>query len=126
MTFEDDWDESSAKIWFYRQSVRKYLAKSNKVVFGVSFGRETGQQPLSPPNYVFFLIFNFLRSQHCVKSVQIQSHFWSVFSCIGTEYGELLRKSPYSVQIQEKYGPEKTPYNGVWFFKKNVSRVIIY
>ena len=27
--------------------------------------------------------------------------FWSVFSCIPTEYGDLLRKSPYSVQIQE-------------------------
>ena len=24
---------------------------------------------------------------HCVKSVQIQSFFWSVFSCIRTEYG---------------------------------------
>ena len=27
--------------------------------------------------------------------------FWSVFSCIRTEYGDLLRKSPYSVRIQE-------------------------
>ena len=38
---------------------------------------------------------------HCVKSVQIWSYFWSVFSCIRTEYGDLLRKSPYSVRIQE-------------------------
>ena len=30
---------------------------------------------------------------HCVKCVQIRSFFWSVFSCIRTEYG-----------------PEKTPY----------------
>ena len=29
------------------------------------------------------------------------SYFWSVFSCIRTEYGYLFRKSPYSVQIQE-------------------------
>ena len=28
---------------------------------------------------------------HCVKSVQIRSFFWSVFSCIRTEYGDLLR-----------------------------------
>ena len=40
---------------------------------------------------------------HCVKSVQIRSYFWSVFSCIRTEYG-----------------PEKTPYldtfNAVIFY----------
>ena len=35
-----------------------------------------------------------------MKSVQTRSYFWSVFSCIQTEYGDLLRK----------YGPEKTPY----------------
>ena len=38
---------------------------------------------------------------HCVKSIQIWSFFWSVFSRIGTEYGDLLYKSPYSVQIGE-------------------------
>ena len=38
---------------------------------------------------------------HCVKSVQIGSYFWSVFSCIRTEYGDLFRKSLYSVRIQE-------------------------
>ena len=40
---------------------------------------------------------------HCVKSVQIRSFFWSVFSRIRTEYGEILRIwtlriwTPYSV-----------------------------
>ena len=38
---------------------------------------------------------------HFVKSAQIRSYFWSVFSCVRTEYGYLLRKSPYSVQIKE-------------------------
>ena len=38
---------------------------------------------------------------HCVKSVQIRSFFCSVLSCIRTEYEDVLRKSPYSVQIQE-------------------------
>ena len=32
---------------------------------------------------------------HCGNSVQIPSFFWSVFSCIRTEYWDLLRKSPY-------------------------------
>ena len=39
---------------------------------------------------------------HCVKSVQ-KSFFWSVFSCIRTEYGDLF--SPGEGQ----YGAEKTP-----------------
>ena len=38
--------------------------------------------------------------QHCLKSVQIWSFFWSVFSCIRTEYSSNTGK----------YGPEKPPY----------------
>ena len=38
---------------------------------------------------------------HCMKSVQIWSFFWSVFSCIRTEYGKILRISPYAVQMRE-------------------------
>ena len=30
-----------------------------------------------------------LELQHCVKSAQIRSYFWFVFSCIRTEYGDL-------------------------------------
>ena len=47
---------------------------------------------------------------HCVKSVQIRSFFWSVFSCIRTEYGDLRSKSPYSVQIQENSDQKKLRY----------------
>ena len=49
-----------------------------------------------------FLVILFCCYFHCVKSVQIHSYFWSVFSCIRTKYEELLRKSSYSVRIQEK------------------------
>ena len=38
---------------------------------------------------------------HCMKSVQIRGFFWSVFSYIRNEYGNLRSKSPYSVRIQE-------------------------
>ena len=38
--------------------------------------------------------------KHCVKRVQIRSFFWSVFSRIRTEYGEILRISPYSVWMR--------------------------
>ena len=30
---------------------------------------------------------------HCVKSVQIQSYFWSVFSCIRTEYRKIRTRN---------------------------------
>ena len=55
-----------------------------------------------------FLIRKFSDSRrHCVKSVQIWSFFWSVFSCIWTEYGNLFRKSLYWVQIQENADQKK-------------------
>ena len=52
----------------------------------------------------FFFFFSHFRGQpvirlvliiaHCVKNVQIQSYFWSVYSCIWTEYTE------YSVSLR--------------------------
>ena len=46
-----------------------------------------------------------------MKSAQIRSYFWSVFSCIWTEYGDLLSKyeviSGLSFPI---FRPEITPY----------------
>ena len=44
---------------------------------------------------------------HCVKSVQIRSFFWSVLFHIRTEYGDLLRKSPYLVRIRENTDQKK-------------------
>ena len=56
---------------------------------------------ISWDSVIFYQIFSSSqeeRSVHCVKSVQIRSFFWSVFSCIWTNTG--------------KYGPQKTPYLG--------------
>ena len=39
--------------------------------------------------------------------VQIRCFFWSVFSGIWTEHGDLIHKSPYSVQIQENTDQKK-------------------
>ena len=41
---------------------------------------------------------------HCVKSAQMRSYFWSVFSCIRAVYGDLL-------------GPEITPYLDTFFIQ---------
>ena len=46
--------------------------------------------------------------EYCVKNVQIPD-FWSIFSCIWTEYGEILHFSIFSPNAG-KYGLEKTPY----------------
>ena len=40
-------------------------------------------------------------STHCVKRVQIRSFFWSVFSRIRTEYGEIRSASKYSGQVNK-------------------------
>ena len=42
-----------------------------------------------------------------MKSVQIRSFFWSVFIRIQTEYGDVLRIFPYSVQMQENTDQKK-------------------
>ena len=46
------------------------------------------------------------RFYNCVESVQIRSYFWSVFSCIWTEYWDLCNK----IINTGKFGPEITPY----------------
>ena len=55
--------------------------------------------------------------------------FWSVFSRIWTEYGDLLRKSPYSVQIW-KIRTRKKPVFGQFshtdVFKNSVNDKILY
>ena len=44
---------------------------------------------------------------HCVKSAQIRSFFWSVFSRNRAEYGDLLRNSPYSARVRENRDQKK-------------------
>ena len=46
-------------------------------------------------------------TDHYVKSIQIWSFFWSVFSRIRTEYGEIRIISPYSVWMRENTDQKK-------------------
>ena len=46
-------------------------------------------------------ILSTIFSLYYLKSVQMRSFSWPVFSCIRTEYGDSWSKSSYSVQIQE-------------------------
>ena len=58
-------------------------------------------------NFAYKLSHEMTNDLHCVKSVQILSFFWSVFSCILTEYGDLRSTSPYSARIQENTEQKK-------------------
>ena len=64
-------------------------------------------------DYRFTYQLTFIPEFDCVKRVQIRSFFWSVFSCIRTEFGDWLRKSPYSVWIQENTDQKKLR---IWTF----------
>ena len=69
---------------------------------------------VSLKRWKFWKILKFQRALiflHCVKSAQIRSFFWSVFSRIRTEYGEILRISPYSVRMWENTDQKKL---GIW------------
>ena len=52
-------------------------------------------------------IVQFYSVYHCVKSVHIRSFFWSVFSRIRNEYGDIRNISPYSVRAWENTDQEK-------------------
>ena len=57
-------------------------------------------------NHLFYEFINLLIT-HCVKCVQIRSFFWSVFSRIQTEHGEIRSISPYLVRIRENTDQKK-------------------
>ena len=46
---------------------------------------------------------------HCMKNDQIRNFFWSVFSPIRIEHGELQTISPYSVRMRENTDQKKLP-----------------
>ena len=62
-------------------------------------------------------------TSHCVKSVQIRSFFWSVFSRIRTECGEIQSVFSYSVWIRENSDQKKNPYLDI-FHVVSLSKVL--
>ena len=55
----------------------------------------------------FYIWSPFLPSYSLRRMCPNTELFWSVFSCIPIEYGDLLRKSPYSVRMQENTDQKK-------------------
>ena len=66
----------------------------------------TNQEIILKRLYMWNCLFS-LVNQHCVKSVQIRSFFWSVFSHIRTEYGETRIISPHSARMPENTDQKK-------------------
>ena len=59
-----------------------------------------------------------------MKSVQIRSYFWSVFSCIRTEYLSVFSPNAEKYGLDtEKYGPEITPYLDTFHAVKAISTI---
>ena len=71
-------------------------------------------QLINTPESPLFALTNDIkmnkRKRYSVKSVQIRSYFWSVFSCIWTEYGDLL----VNLFIQSEYRKVRTRNNSVF------------
>ena len=57
--------------------------------------------------------FSKIQHNHCVNSVQIRIFFWSVFSRIRTEYGNIRNISPHSVRMRESTDQKKLR---IWTF----------
>ena len=87
----------------------------------------------------FSNIANNLKIPHCVKSVQIQSFFWSVFSCIRTKYRKIrtrtnsvFRHFLRSARVYySKYDPlsefiSKPVLKSIFIKLKSLSRIYIF
>ena len=68
---------------------------------------------------VFISLFQITLREKCPHS----GFFWSVFSCLRTEYGEMRSISPYSVRIRENTDQKNSEYG---HFSRSVSFSIIF
>ena len=62
---------------------------------------ETTLKTLTNHAYLICSSEDYLADGRCLKSAHIRSLFWSTFSRIRTEYGEIWNSSPHSVQMSE-------------------------
>ena len=84
--------------------IKKPDSSSHLTILIISFISSFGIINVVTPDPNIFL---WIAACHRVKSVQIQSFFWSVFSRTRVEYGDLRNKSPYSAQIREDTDQKK-------------------
>ena len=91
-----------------------YLAGPNTWIINVQYVADFSQYDahfLTPIE-----LWNFPSDTKIIKKTSPYLElFWSAFSLIRTEYGEILRISPYSVRILENVDPNNSEYGR--FFK---------
>ena len=81
-----------------------YLLLQNKMSLDTPFHpKNVNQHYMSAWSKKMKLSF----TEDCMKSVQMRTFFWSLFSSIRTEYAHLRNTSPFSVQIQENTDHKK-------------------
>ena len=61
-------------------------------------------------SYDRVVVYSRFQLKHCVKNALYSTFFWSVFSHIQTDYGDLICKSSYSVQMWEKSDQKNSDY----------------
>ena len=71
------------------RSVRLKIQKQTQMSLTWSLGKGVKEEHL---RHEFLNRRRIANNLHCVKSFQIRSYFWSVFSCIRTEYEDLRSK----------------------------------
>ena len=58
-------------------------------------------------NVYMFRIYPSYNKKKLREKCPYAEFFWSIFSCILPEYGEILGITPYSVRMREKNGQEE-------------------
>ena len=81
-----------------------------KQLEGYSSSEKSAEAFMSVEAFIFHIS---IMGHHCMKSVQIRSFFWSVFSHSWTEHGEILVFSPNA---------EKSPYLHTFHAVFNIRR----
>ena len=95
-------------LWGNKKHSRDFLA-----AFGIQFTHRFWcilYQMLCTRKNVKWTCFRVIWKTSQRKKCLISEIFWSVFSCIWTEYGEMLRISPYSVQMRENTDQKNSEY----------------
>ena len=89
--------QSESTLYSFRTSCSKQAQQRNMEIQRFKHSRLLCSRFLDPFN----------ENVHYVKSVETRNFFWSVFSRIWTEYGDLLHKFPYSVRMRENTDQKK-------------------
>ena len=96
---------------FYCSFQKNYFLENLKIYFSenlnacsFSGSRETRWKKI-------FIFVSFLCNEHCMKSVKIRSFFWSVFSCIQSEFRKIQTRKKSIFRHFWRSGKERVAVN---------------